>query len=191
MCDSSYQFQYVSIVIPGSTHDSMAMAMSSLARLIARQSDGLIPGFWIAADDAYACTNSILTPWPGRNLSVAQDCFNFWLSSARIHIEQTFGMLVARWGVLWRPLRLSVAKSSRVALVCCKLHNFILQNAEHVSTPYLLASDVAGGRGEIHLQDQCDASQGLHRRRRDLEQSSMRHVFTRDIEELGIARPNY
>ena len=71
------------------------------------------------------------------------------LSSVRIHIEQTFGMLVARWGVLWRPLRLSVAKASCVALVCCKLHNFILQNAGNVSTPNLMASNVVGGRGEI------------------------------------------
>ena len=168
LCNSSYCFQHVSVVTPGLSHYSMALAMSGLGRLLGMQSDGLTPGYWIAADDAYASTNQVLTPWPGRNITESKDCFNFWLSSARIHIEQAFGMLVGRWGVLWRPLRLRVAKAAQVSLVCCKLHNFIVENSGTGNTPRLIQGDRIGGTGRVYLQDGCDTSVELHRRRRDL-----------------------
>jgi hypothetical protein len=69
--------------------------MSSLSRLL-RSQNGLPSGYWVAADDAYICGERIITPWPGRNLSKGKDAFNYWQSSARIHIEQAFGMLVTR-----------------------------------------------------------------------------------------------
>lgn len=68
----------------------------------------------------------IVCPWPGKNLPTDKDCFNYWKSSARIHIEKAFGILVARWGIFGRPLHLRVAKSAQVVVVCCKLHNFII-----------------------------------------------------------------
>ena len=35
-------------------------------------------------------------------------------------------MLVNRWGILWKPLRCDLARASVVVGVCCKLHNFII-----------------------------------------------------------------
>jgi DDE superfamily endonuclease len=101
--------------------------MSSLSRLLSQRDGGLLPGYWIAADDTYVCRDRLLTPWPGRNLSRSKDSFNYWQSSARIHIEQAFGMLVARWGVLWRPLRVPIDKAGIIVIVCMKLHNFIIE----------------------------------------------------------------
>jgi hypothetical protein len=85
MCDSRYCFTFASAIFPGSTHDSTAFAMSSLSRLLTSASE-LLPGYWIAADDAYVCSERLITPWPGRNLSRSQDAFNYWQSSARRHI---------------------------------------------------------------------------------------------------------
>jgi DDE superfamily endonuclease len=152
LCDYEYRFLYVSVTTPGSSHDIMALEMSSLGRLLKR-SDGIPEGHWIAGDEAYTCTNRLLTPWPGRGMDASRDCFNYWLSSARIHIEKAFGMLVGRWGILWRPMRLRVAKASQVALVCCKLHNFIIDHNGRGTLPVILSSDTGGEQCEIRMQD--------------------------------------
>ena len=137
--------------------------------------------------------NRLLTPWPGKALSVAKDCFNYWQSSARINIEQSLGMLVGRWGVFWRPLKCTVAKNATIISVCCKLHNFIIDTKDNVDIPVPSSADV-GHHTEpedrhVYLQDDCDLNESLHRRRRDLESSQLRHDFTVEIEASGRRRP--
>ena len=44
----------------------------------------------------------------------------------RIIVEGAFGMLVNKWGILWSPLNCSLAKAILVTRVCCKLHNFCI-----------------------------------------------------------------
>jgi DDE superfamily endonuclease len=92
-------------------------------------------GYWVAGDEAHVYGDSLLTPHSGRQLNEAQDCFNYWKSSARIHIEQAFGILVGRWGILWRPLRTSVAKSTLIILTLAKLYNFIIDSGSMLTVP--------------------------------------------------------
>jgi hypothetical protein len=49
--------------------------------------------------------------------------FNNVLSSQRITIERAFGILVRRWGILWRPIAYSLYRVARIARVCAMLHN--------------------------------------------------------------------
>ena len=49
--------------------------------------------------------------------------FNNVLSSQRITIERAFGILVRRWGILWRPITYGLPKISRIVRVCAMLHN--------------------------------------------------------------------
>jgi DDE superfamily endonuclease len=107
MCDSRYCFTFASAICPGSAHDSTAFAILSLSELPSSIS-GLLSGYWVAADEAYVCSERLITPWPGRNLSRSEDAFNYWQFSARIHIEQAFGMLLGRWGLLLRPLQVPI-----------------------------------------------------------------------------------
>jgi DDE superfamily endonuclease len=193
MCDSTYRFTFGSAICPGSTHDSTAFAISSLAQVLSRTGENtLLPGFWIAGDEAYVCGERVITPWPGRSLSKEKDCFNFWQSSARIFIEQSFGMLVGRWGIFWRPLRTTVDKAAQIVLTCMKLHNFILDNGE-LDIPLPCGVDTASHTQspdyQVYEQDQADTQEALHRRRRDLESSEMRIELTAEIEDLGLARP--
>lgn len=193
VCDASYRFLYVSALTPGSTHDSTAFAMSALSQVLNGDQNGLLNGFWVAADEAYVSSHQVVCPWPGRRLSAEEDCFNYWQSSARIHIEQAFGMLVGRWGILWKPLRLSVGKAAQIVAVCCKLHNFIIDHACIVNIPPRTQSDVDNSSDPIdqtvHLQDDCDTHNELHRRRRDLEHSKIREDQTELIRQEGLRRP--
>lgn len=187
MCDHRLRFTFVSIVTPGSSHDSMAYQLSSLYEFLNKESGSLPDGMWVAGDAAYVCSSRLLTPWSGKNLPAHKDCFNYWLSSARVHIEQAFGVLVGRWGILWRSLRVSVDKASQIALVCCKLHNFIIERTQSCNMASNDPSDVTGHEMEVHLQDECvPDEQG---RRRDLERSDLRELLTNNLKEMGMKRP--
>ena len=49
--------------------------------------------------------------------------FNNVLSSQRITIERAFGILVRRWGILWRPIAYSLNRVGKIVRVCPMLHN--------------------------------------------------------------------
>ena len=44
-------------------------------------------------------------------------------------IERAFGILVKRWGILWRPLQCSFDRWNLVLSVCAKLHNRCIDEA--------------------------------------------------------------
>ena len=111
---------WCSIQCVGSTHDSTAFAASSLAEALRDENHPFTKSSaWIAGDDAYSgCAavmhNNMLTPYKGRNLDVWSDAFNFWQSSCRIVVECTLGELIARWGIMWRKLRMDIGFASEV-----------------------------------------------------------------------------
>ena len=198
MCDANYRFLFFCSNSAGSTHDSTAFASTRLSLLLDEENGSLPKGYFIVGDEAYACTNKLLTPWPGRNLSIWKDAFNYWLSNARIHIEQTFGMLKMRWGILWRPIDLSIYKVSLVVSCCMKLHNFILERSkkgEETLHGFEGASEPSKGSQNFFdsfcPQDLCDAEEHLRRRRRDLEKSTTREAITAHIEQLRLRRPSH
>jgi hypothetical protein len=158
MCDASYRFSFVSAVAPGCTHDSVAFRMSAFSDLL--KSGALARDYWIAGDEAYVCAEGLLTPHSGRNISVAKDCFNYWHSSARIFIEQAFGILVSRWGILWRPLHTSVSNSTLIIVSLAKLHNFIIDEGGMPHVPRPSGADCSGHQepadNAILIQDQLD-----------------------------------
>lgn len=179
LCDSRYKFMYASCAAAGSTHDSLAFAASSLGQLLQRQ--GLPKPYWIAGDEAYALSDCLLTPWPGRNLPPDREAFNFFLSSSRIHIEQAFGQLVARWGLLWRPIRLQFERVPDVVMALLKLHNFCIDRG----APLLLPTNTA----DFHLQSSDEVCEVLQGRRRDLETARKRDELTELVLRLGRLRP--
>ncbi|CDF34036.1 unnamed protein product [Chondrus crispus] len=124
MVDSSYNFLSYSFRCVGSTHDSLAHAASSLGKYL--QNKNLDGEFWIAGDEAYMCTEDLITPVPRCHASSEEDAFNFFHSSLRMHMEQAFGMLTAKWGIFQKPLGFPVRKSSRIVAVAMKLHSFCL-----------------------------------------------------------------
>jgi len=52
--------------------------------------------------------------------------FNHELSSERITIERILGMVVRRFGILWRPMEYHVSKVPTIFRVVCKLHNMCM-----------------------------------------------------------------
>ena len=65
-----------------------------------------------------------MRPYPG-NLENEQRVYNFRLSRARRCIENSFGIMVLRFGVLKSDLNMDPKNAKTIATACCVLHNIL------------------------------------------------------------------
>lgn len=129
IADSEYRFLYFSAKCVGSTHDALAFAVSDLGKSL--KDNKILPQYWIACDEAYGCSENLICPVPRSQASDVEDAFNFFLSSMRIHVEQAFGGLVARFPIIKRGLEFELYRNIRVVCLCMKLHNFCIDNSDN------------------------------------------------------------
>ena len=187
LCDADYKFRWMLSKSPGSAHDSTAFTCTVLAQALHRADDPLTlrliqHGHCIASDEAYAASEVLAVPCLGGGKGDRwRDSYNFHLSSLRIHVKQAFGMLVWRWGVFWRPLRVPFAKRPQ----CFQLHNNCRDHAATDLAP--LGYDRVGGNVFFYSNDAVSA--GQRGRLRDRERSVLRVRMARRVEELGLLRP--
>lgn len=137
LVDSSYRFLSFSAICCGSTHDSLAHSVSSLREYL--DSGKLQEPFWIAGNEAYMCTNSLVTPVSGNAVGDFEDGFNFYHYSLRMHVEQAFGMLTKKWGLL-KKLFFGVTDSANIVRIAMKLHNFCL---DHGAKSYKISRELS------------------------------------------------
>ena len=114
-------FVYCALAAPGGANDIVAYRKTSLAKIIEK----LPLGKYVVGDNAYVCTEHLLTPFPGdQKKEPAKDAYNFYLSQVRIRIEMTFGQFVNKWRIFKRPLQLRLKNVGKVLLCATRLHNF-------------------------------------------------------------------
>jgi hypothetical protein len=122
-CDAQKRFVFVSMICGAATNDAKAFEFSSLAEVLHHEMDSR---FWVAGDCAYQSNLGIVTPFTASQMDDDNNQFNFHLSQVRIVIENAFGILKGRWGILWRRLRFPVEKVSRIVQALVILHNAIV-----------------------------------------------------------------
>ena len=77
MCDAHCRFRFVAVVAPGSSSDSLAYRRTKLVEWIEK----LPNGCFVAGDNAYICSEHLLTPFCGSNRCFPEnDNYNFFLS---------------------------------------------------------------------------------------------------------------
>lgn len=120
-CDSKCKFLMIASKMSSSTNDNTAYVVTQLSKDI---KEGKLPEkYHVVLDEAYPCKQQEMSPWRGQKLPVEKDAFNYFLSLHRQVIERAFGILVQRWGIFWRPLRVGMERRQCVVRVACKLHN--------------------------------------------------------------------
>ena len=123
MCDCNLKFLYMAILAPGKSSDLKAYEASKLQPWI----EALPPWVFVAADNAYVCSEHLLTPFYGSQRNEPQyDSHNFYLSQLRIRIEMAFGLLVTKWRILMMTLSTLLANTYKAFNACCVLHNYCI-----------------------------------------------------------------
>lgn len=131
-CDANTRFAVFDVKWPGNTNDIIAYNMTDICH---KAVTGYFPPWaTFVLDEAYSsCGGMHLTPFSVHQLKRAKRSeislyykmlsFNNILSSQRITIERAFGILVRRWGILWKPITYRLDKVATIVRVCAMLHN--------------------------------------------------------------------
>lgn len=130
-------------------------------------------------------------------MSAEKDTFNYYLSLNRQVIERAFGILVARWGILWRPLRFNQEKNSLLVRVLCRLHNICVEaygigaNATAVHPSDITWTNGTPGNPvmEVWYTDEHDPEVVGRGARTDLERCPKRQRLTDELQMQGCERP--
>lgn len=172
ICDAKYCFTHIDIGGVGSTNDASILACSDICRMFEDcptafniPSHSLHGGktlpYSLLGDDIFPLKPWLMKPYPGRNLQECQRIFNYRLSRARRCIENTFGILTAKWRIFRRPIngKVDLVKKIVGATVC--LHNYLrlTDNANYIPTGFVDSEDSSGNivpgdwRKEADIED--------------------------------------
>ena len=187
-CRANLEFFFLSAKHTGSTNDVVAIQGCEGGRILLDTSTIKLPAnFYGVGDEAFVCTDVLLTPWSGRGLSRDKDSFNFFLSAMRQCIERAFGVFMGRWGIFRRPLTFGANKWGLVLGVCAKLHNFVIRHGEAKAGPPL-AADIQVGDEQVVVEiDNAENNEGASRT--GGQGSALRRQLTTKIGEWGHVRP--
>lgn len=92
----------------------------------------------ILGDGAFALHPNLMKPYPGNHeTGTPERIFNQKLSSSRVVVENTFGIMASVFRVFKNPIALDVEKASIVTMTCVLLHNFLRNSStsRNIYTP--------------------------------------------------------
>lgn len=176
ICDARYNFSVFYVGQYGSNNDSGVLLNSEMGQRFEEGSIqvplperlegyrlGNLP-YFLVGDEIFPLKDWLMRPYPGK-LDETQRVFNYRLSRARRVIENTFGIMVARWRLFRGPIRASRENVVRYVLAAMCLHNYLRQteNAIYCPTGFVDSED-SNGRikpGEWRSIVDADARAGL------------------------------
>lgn len=134
-CDYKYKFTFVDIGAYGSQSDGGVFRNSVFGKRLEETdmntpSEEPLPGtniplpYFFVADEAFPLKKFIMRPYPGKNLTDKQRIFNYRLSRARQIIENSFGILVARWRILKTTIVAKIENIDSIVKAVVVLHNY-------------------------------------------------------------------
>ena len=132
-CDHMCRFRWADIRHPGLTLDYLAFATSDLCLKLEHDNNDIMkPGYTMVGDNAWVPRPWMATPIPGHCISGTDDAYNFYHSQVRITIERAFGVLVHRWGIVRRPLSVSILKVPALVILLNETAQFLYKQQNHV-----------------------------------------------------------
>ena len=154
ICDANKKISWISSKHLGSTHDSVAFTDTKLYELLLRKQEFLHDNqFFIIGDSAYNLESFLLVPFPQPGPRSPEDAYNYYHSSCRIKIECTFGEVIMRFGLFWRPLQFDIASIGDILTAACLLHNFMVDERsdddDNIMVPTDTTSNLSIGPGDV------------------------------------------
>lgn len=202
ICDPNLKFTYVSIGSAGRESDGGIFQRTELGRQLLTQTLPLpplqkLPGtnirlpHVIVADAAFPLLMNVMRPYPGTSLPADRIIFNYRLSRARRTIENTFGVLAARWRIFRKPIIASEPLVKNIIKACVVLHNWlrdkelqISPSLRHYIPPGFVDQEDSTGRveeGRWRLEPQAFSRSNIAGNARNYTQAAkeIREQFTK------------
>jgi DDE superfamily endonuclease len=185
--DSKCRFQFIGVGGPGVSSDRHALITSKLFNLLK-----MIPSPYVAIGDAgytaFEFLAAIFNAYFARNPKY--DNFNYFASQLRIRVEMAFGLLVMKWEILQKPLRIHPTRIWKLVVALGRLHNFRINQREVEYTGF---DRVAARRRFVPSQPQRRDGTPILGAEDDevfvTGTSSRREYMALEIQHLGLARP--
>ncbi|KAJ8750517.1 hypothetical protein K2173_015668 [Erythroxylum novogranatense] len=135
--DAQMRFRDIVTGWPGKLEDSVVFQSSNFCKLCEKGerlngrtfqlSEGSEIREYIIGDAAFPLLPYLIVPYDGTELPESRTEFNKRLSTAQMVAQRAFARLKETWkiikGVMWRPDR---HRLPRIILVCCLLHNIVI-----------------------------------------------------------------
>lgn len=114
-------------------------------------------------DEAFTLRHNFMKPFNKKQLNFQRRIFNYRLSRSRRIIENVFGILVARFGILKTEINMDLDNINKIVMACCALHNYLRRNSPNTYTPLNVFERENFENNEFEEGLQCDLL-GLRRR---------------------------
>lgn len=170
LVDARYNFVMVDVGSLGRSSDGGIFSRSAMGKRLENGTldipiDNCLPGtniktpYVIVGDEAFPLKTYLMRPYPGRqsNGDAIVRQFNYRLSRARRISENAFGILVQKFRIFLRPIKLSPENADYIILSGCILHNFIRQRNSNFT------NQAIAGNETINFDENLDALQTLGR----------------------------
>ena len=155
ICDARYCFTIVDIGNFGRDNDAQIFNSSEMGKAfisgnMSVPSQTVVEGFTLpyvlVSDEIFGLKTWLMKPYPGKDLNEEQRIFNYRLSRARRTIENSFGILAARWRIFRRPIKASPETVDNIIKACIGLHNYLrlTENARYTPMGFIDSEDSSG-----------------------------------------------
>lgn len=138
--DDMYRFWDISCKMPGSSYDANILSESSLYKSRSllpkdpKEICGTSVDFFLLGDSTYPLTDWLMKGYTqAPPITLQEESFNAYLSSAQTTVKIAIGRLKSRWRVLAKRSDFHYSFSPKVIATCCALHNFCEMEKETVS----------------------------------------------------------
>lgn len=149
LVDSDYRFIFADIGGQGRISDGGIFQNSLLWQKIQTNAlnlppDAPLPGremnvpYVFLGDGAFALHKNVMKPFPGNHdMGTNERTFNYRLSSCRVIVENSFGVVTSIFRVFKKPIEIDISKVSMITMTCILLHNFLRksQHSRNLYTP--------------------------------------------------------
>ena len=148
ICDAKYNFTLVDVGQYSSDNNSGVLVRSKIIENNTFENNTLnfpegevLSGTnldiscFLVEDENFPLKPRLLHPYRGRLLQLLEIIYNYHHSSARRFIENTFGILRARWRIFSHPIKAPVQNAERYVMACLCLHNYLHQTKNSLYTP--------------------------------------------------------
>ena len=135
ICDAKYCFTMVDIGSYGRDNDASIFSECQIGDFFEKglfnlpecrviSSSFQLPSV-LVGDDIFPLKPWLMKPYPGKNLTVEERIYNYRLSRARRTIENTFGILAAKWRIFRGPIKAKPEKIEDIIKATVCLHNYL------------------------------------------------------------------